>query len=578
MSMETHVFFRGKLPTKAALSRAMKELGFPFSITPSTGSLEQQSGFMPMKRRGEETGVEFDVYSDHAAVEEFADVGVDAGFERRASLRWGGDFQEAVAGMSAAAALAKLMNGVVFDEAEDRLLSADDAIAVARKNLQALVKPEDVKRQGTRPGDLKRYLKPLLKQRSDLVLIGRLLVIRPVRHIVRGAFFARTSDKYEFKVVRYIRPLFELGESSFFHAEIDFGLCRVWDPDFLPLLFDALDEDIFSEVAKIGKLDDFDRDLGNGDQGFIARFEATVTALLLSGDRGRADELIAKCDAQADNNWYLQGLIRNQRALFERDTASLRAEFRARESKVANFLQLGNAWEPSPFPIEVPAAERAQKCDEPPFPARPWIAPPTGLVNATPLQPGEVRFASKGIRRKAGFVLFAALTRDEAEERHRTRQDYALSRQLPDENLLLVHHCTGWSPHNPEQPRNPHYIPSRRFLLEVYGARGRLLQAGFSEPISRYDFLEMRSLTIFRAVDQSTLWYAYNEIDERIKSIYDHRAPPYEREKRQMTDADLSLCAFAELDFGDLDELWQRAYEYLQREGFGMLGDRAASA
>ena len=120
MSMETHVFFRGKLPTKAALSRTMKELGFPFSIMPSTGSLERQSGFMPMNRRGEETGVEFDVYNDHSSVEEFADVGVDAGFERRASLRWGGDFQEAVAGMSAAAALAKLMNGVVFDEAEDR--------------------------------------------------------------------------------------------------------------------------------------------------------------------------------------------------------------------------------------------------------------------------------------------------------------------------------------------------------------------------------------------------------------------------------------------------------------------------
>ena len=45
-----------------------------------------------------------------------------------------------------------------------------------------------------------------------------------------------------------------------------------------------------------------------------------------------------------------------------------------------------------------------------------------------------------------------------------------------------------------------------------------------------------------------------------------------------MTDADLSLCAFAEPDFGDLDELWQRAYEYLQREGFGILGDDVASA
>src|SRR5215470_18339840 len=125
MPMETHVFFRGKLPGKAELARAMKELGFPFSITGATGSLERQSGFMPMKFRGEETGVELDVFGDHAAVEEFADAGVDQSFERRASLRWGGDFEEAVAGMCAAAALARLVNGVVFDEAEDRLLSVD---------------------------------------------------------------------------------------------------------------------------------------------------------------------------------------------------------------------------------------------------------------------------------------------------------------------------------------------------------------------------------------------------------------------------------------------------------------------
>jgi hypothetical protein len=217
--------------------------------------------------------------------------------------------------------------------------------------------------------------------------------------------------------------------------------------------------------------------------------------------------------------------VRNQRSLLDQDAASLSAAFRLQEEKVAKLYRLGAAWEPSPFPIEVPEGERAQKCDEPPFPARPWIAPPAGLLNATPMQPGEVRFARKAIRPKSGFVLLAALTRDEAEERHRTRQDYAFSRRLPDENLLLVYHCTPWSPHDPEQPRNPHYIPSRRFLLEVYGARGRLLQASFSEPISRYDFLEMGSLTIFSPVDQGTVWYASNDIDERIKSIYDHRVP-----------------------------------------------------
>src|SRR5216684_9274427 len=139
MSTETHVFFRGKLPTKAALSRAMKELGFPFSIKPATGSLEQQSGFMPMTLQREETGVEFDVFNDHAAVAEFAAQGVDQSYERVANFRWSGDFEEAVAGMCGAAALAKLVNGVVFDEAEDKLLTVDDAIALARRNLETLL-------------------------------------------------------------------------------------------------------------------------------------------------------------------------------------------------------------------------------------------------------------------------------------------------------------------------------------------------------------------------------------------------------------------------------------------------------
>ena len=575
--MEAHVFFRGKLPTKTALSRAMKELSFPFSITPSTGSLEQQSGFMPMKRRGEETGVEFDVYNDHSSVEEFADVGVDAGFERRASLRWGGDFQEAVAGMSAAAALAKLMNGVVFDEAEDKLLSADDAIALARRNLQELVKPEDVKHPGTRPADLKRYLKPLLKQRSDLVLIGRLLIIRPVRHIVRGVFFERIIDKYQFRIWRYIRPLFELGESFFFHAKIDFGLCRVWDPDFPALLFDALDEDIFSEVVKIGKLEDFDQDLGNNYQGFIARFEATVAALLLSGHRGRAEELIAKRDAQTRNNGYWQNLIRNQRALFGLDTASLCAEFRSRESKVANFLQLGNAWEPSPFPIEVPEAERAQKCDELPFPARPWIAPPPELINAPPAQPGEIGYASKLLRRRSGLVLAVALTREQAAERHRTRQDYVLAMRRPDESLLVVRHLTGWSPHDPEQPRNPAYVPRRSYHVEVHGSEGCFLHASIDEEIERPRVLRMWWIDVYRMLGHGNIWQAYNDTRARTITIHDHREVSDGYTKEPMSDVEFELCEFAEPEFDDFNELWRRVETFLQMKGVDPLRDGAAS-
>ena len=150
---------------------------------------------------------------------------------------------------------------------------------------------------------------------------------------------------------------------------------------------------------------------------------SSVTALLLAGQRERASELIDRCEAQTRDNEYWQTWMRHQRALLDRDTASLCAEFRSQEEKIARVHRLGDAWEPSPFPIEVPEAERAQRCDERPFPAQPWIASPPGLVNAPPTQPGEVRFASKSLRRRSGLALVVALTREEAEERHRTRQD-----------------------------------------------------------------------------------------------------------------------------------------------------------
>ena len=573
MSMETHVFFRGKLPSKAALSRTMKELGFPFSITPSTGSLEQQSGFMPMKRRGEETGVEFDVYSDHAAVEEFADAGVDAGFERRASLRWGGDFQEAVAGMSAAAALAKLMNGVVFDEAEDRLLSADDAIAVARKNLQELVKPEDAKHPGTRPADLKRYLKPLLKQRSDLVLIGRLLLIRPVRHIVRGVFFDRTSDKYLFKIHVILRLLLEPGDREFLRGEVDIDHCRVWDPEFPALLFHVLDHDVFSKLANLRRLADVDRDRGRVGEWGIADFDATVEALILAGRRERARELIDSVEAQPGNKELWQTWVRNQRSLLDQDAASLGAAFRLQEEKVAKFHRLGDAWEPSPFPIEVPDAERAQRCDEPPFPARPWIVPPPGLVNAPPTQPGEVRFASKSLRRQGGLVLVVALTREEAAERHRARQDYVLAMRRPDESLLVVRHHTGWSSHDPERSRYSY----RHFHVGLHGSAGRLLQVSIDEEIGRPRVLRMWSMSVYRMPGHHNIWQAHIDVTARTIAVHDDRQVSHGYTEEPMTDAEFELCEFVEPEFEDFSELWRRVQTFLQMKGIDPLRDGAAS-
>jgi hypothetical protein len=144
MSMEIHVLFQGSLPSKSALTRAMEEQGLPLMVAPPDGSLEQQKGFMPMRLRQEQTGVEFDVFDGRDAVEDVAggDLdGVDPSFDRSANFRWGGDESEMLCGLCAAAALAKLVNGVVLEEAEGLLLSADEAVAFAKKHLEAIAKP-----------------------------------------------------------------------------------------------------------------------------------------------------------------------------------------------------------------------------------------------------------------------------------------------------------------------------------------------------------------------------------------------------------------------------------------------------
>jgi hypothetical protein len=137
MAEEVHVLFGGPLPDNAALGRAMKELKFPFSIAPPASSLEQHSGLLPMRLRREETGVELSIFNGRDVVEELAEQDVDPGFDRVASFRWSSDESEMLAALCAAAALAKLVNGIVLEEWDGRLLQPAEAVAFARQHLKA---------------------------------------------------------------------------------------------------------------------------------------------------------------------------------------------------------------------------------------------------------------------------------------------------------------------------------------------------------------------------------------------------------------------------------------------------------
>jgi hypothetical protein len=439
MSVELHVLFSGKLPSKAALTRAMKELGFAVTI-PGGGALANHSGYLPMKLRREESGVEFDVYDDRGTIAELAGEHFDPRFERCASFRWGGDEQGMVCALCAAAALAKLVDGVVLDEEEGRL-SVDQAIAQAEETLKT-VKPAEP-RYGTRPADIKRYLKPLLELRSDLVVVGRQLLIRPVRHLLRGAFFDRTGDKYRFSITGYVQLLYNADSGTLgYDTSFARSPSQVWQPHFAPQLFDSLATDIFDRWGPVTTLEGLAAELGT-NQGYLL----PIMSLALAGERDRAAEFMERAERGETNEDHKSRI----RALWEQltmDIGGFCATLRAWEAEAVKALKLEHIWEPSPFPVELPAAEWGRAA-EPVFTTKPWIPSPPGLWQELPTKPGEVRFAKDYRYGNGDLLLPAALSRDEAEERHRALEDYVMVACLPD-GLLLMVEFSGWDRNNPE--------------------------------------------------------------------------------------------------------------------------------
>ena len=79
----------------------------------------------------------------------------------------------------------------------------------------------------------------------------------PVRHILRGAYLAPTSDKYKFEIGYFIKPLFDRNEGLGLDEPRQRGVWHVWQPHFQPLLLDCLTEDIFSHVGRVQTFEEF---------------------------------------------------------------------------------------------------------------------------------------------------------------------------------------------------------------------------------------------------------------------------------------------------------------------------------
>lgn len=577
MSIEMHVFFRGKLPSKAALTRAMKELGFPLSIT-SKGSLEQQKGFMPMRLNREETGVEFDVFEGRETIDEAVqDLAVDPRFDRSANFRWGGDETEMACGVCAGAALAKLVDGVFFDTEEGRLLMPDEAIGMAKETLKSVVKPEPIKEPGTRPADIKRYLKPLLELRGDLVLVGRLLVVRPVRHLLRGALLRRTSDKYGFRLWRYLNPLYCFGGDVGYDDHLNDAPFKVWQPHFEPLLLNTLAHDIFDNLGRITTLADFAA-LSFDKTNFLT---AKVTSLVLAGERDQAAAYVREIESSDEFNGHAQSVVADQWARLQQDIESVCEEFHAEEKRAVEALKLTDVWEPSPFPVELLAAQRASRAaEEPVFRVIPWPDTPLWLLDEPPEAPGEVRFAKDWLFRDGSLRLLIPLTPDQAAERHRDNEDYALFARARD-GVLIVIRRLGRDKNEPSPARAESASPElaqqlwcrASLYVDLFCTLVRVI-VGLDNSEQEDGSIQLQFFSVIERRTDRSLWHCSIDDegemrvhDSRPSDIADARPP-----RSSLASAQQQLLTCPTPAFGEYADLAARVRSFLQSAGYGEIG------
>src|SRR5262249_26098771 len=159
-----------------------------------------------------------------------------------------------------------------------------------------------------------------------------------------------------------------IGFGDDFHS-LDY---QVWQPHFESLLLDTLAEDIFDHVGKLTSLADLARELA-GSHHFQGPYAARAIALVLSGQAERAAEYVAELESEPATNPYCRNAVQELRRIVDRDITSVCADYHAREAEAAKALKVEDIWEPSPFPAELPEAERAAQWSEPTFVTTPWV-------------------------------------------------------------------------------------------------------------------------------------------------------------------------------------------------------------
>ena len=216
----------------------------------------------------------------------------------------------------------------------------------------------------TTVAQVRQAVQPLLQRNPDLALVGRLVVLKPVQHFIRGIYIDRSLDPLLFVPTWSILSLFETRlDIGFLWGGRVYGVWDITEPDVNARMCEAIEQEALPSMRSIKTIDDFVKFTSK------ERFPDTHLDLypaskifvdVARGDLEAASAICAYMATDRAKRWYLPNM-QDKYDLVTKELCPLIAADDRRglarllhgyEAQSVKNLKLEKFWEPTPFPIE----------------------------------------------------------------------------------------------------------------------------------------------------------------------------------------------------------------------------------